>query len=65
MKLAIVAFATLAALSTAGCSRHFVVERDTGRIDDQRSVMSSSDTAWTIVKKPAAAQAAEAERAPE
>jgi hypothetical protein len=39
----------------AGCARHVVVERDARRIDDARSVHSSSDLSWTIRREPAPA----------
>lgn len=45
----------VALLLTAACTgRHFVVERDVGRIDGEKSIASQSDTDWTVVRGPAA-----------
>ena len=43
----------VAPLLLASCSRHFVVERDEGRVDGARSIATNSDTAWTIHTEPA------------
>lgn len=40
------------ALLLAGCSRHFVVERDAGRVDSERSIATNSDEQWTIRSEP-------------
>lgn len=45
----------LGLLFQAGCSRHFVVPREGGRIDGERSIASYGDASWTIVREPAAA----------
>ena len=47
-----------AALLVAGCARHFVVERDVGRVDGARSIATSSDTRWTIEHEPTAGNGA-------
>jgi hypothetical protein len=44
------------ALLLAGCARHFVVERDQGRVDGARSIASNSDEQWTIEREPEAAK---------
>ena len=38
------------------CSRHFVIERDAGPpdgVDSERSIASSSDDQWTVLREPA------------
>lgn len=35
-----------------GCARHFVVERDAGRVDAARSITTNSDQQWTIQSEP-------------
>jgi len=39
-------------LVMTGCSRHHVVERNSGRIDGARSISTSSDTDWTVQSEP-------------
>jgi hypothetical protein len=45
----------LCALLAAGCARHVVVERDAGRVDTTRSVMTNGDAAWKVLHEPSAA----------
>ena len=45
------------AATVLGCARKFVVERNFGRIDDQRSISTNSDSQWTVQKEPAKAPA--------
>ena len=35
-----------------GCARHFVVERDFGRVDSTRSISTNSDGQWTVRTEP-------------
>jgi hypothetical protein len=44
----------LSAFLAAGCARHVVVERDAGRVDTTRSVMTNGDAAWNVLHEPAA-----------
>lgn len=48
---ALVGVLGLYCLVVVGCARHAVVERDAGRVDGDRSVMTRSDTAWKIVRE--------------
>jgi len=52
MRSAAVLLSTLALAIFGGCARHFVVERDAGRVDSERSITTSSDSAWTIRHEP-------------
>jgi hypothetical protein len=54
MRTAAVILLSLALAILGGCARHVVVERDSGRVDSQRSVTTNSDTAWTIRHEPEA-----------
>jgi hypothetical protein len=36
-----------------GCARHYVVERDAGRVDGERSIMTRSDQQWSVKSAPA------------
>lgn len=37
---------------TVGCARHYVVERDAGRVDSQRSIMTRSEEQWSVKSAP-------------
>ena len=50
MKQLVVVFLVL--LLTLSCARHFVVERDRGRMDGDKSITSMSDVEWTIHEEP-------------
>jgi len=54
VKSAALLLSILALAILGGCARHFVVERDFGRVDSRRSVTTNSDTAWTIRSEPEA-----------
>jgi len=54
VKSAALLLSILAPAILGGCARHFVVERDFGRVDGKRSVTTNSDTAWTIRSEPEA-----------
>ncbi len=41
-------------LLAGGCARHVVVERDSGRVDGDRSITSRSDLQWNVSHEPAA-----------
>jgi len=53
MKGLALSVACLALLILGGCARHFVVERNAGRIDGERSISTNSDTQWTVRHEPA------------
>lgn len=44
----------LTSLLLNGCARHFVVERNAGRVDSARSITTSSDELWTVQSEPEA-----------
>lgn len=48
----------LCVLLVASCARHVVVEREGGRIDTARSVMTRGDGAWKIDREPSATTSA-------
>lgn len=52
----------LAALLLSGCARHFVVERDAGRVDGTKSISVLSDSQWTIRHEPSTAAEEDATR---
>jgi hypothetical protein len=53
MKGLALSLSCLVLLILGGCARHFVVERDAGRVDSERSITTNSDTEWTVRHAPA------------
>jgi hypothetical protein len=43
----------LAPLLLGACARHYVVERNFGRIDGERAISTNSDPQWSIQHEPA------------
>jgi hypothetical protein len=54
MKAGICALA-ICSLLAASCARHVVVERKGPGVDGARSVMTKSDTQWSVSREPAPA----------
>lgn len=48
------AWSLLLIVLVSGCARHVVVKREGGRISSSSSIMTLSDTEWTIAEEPAA-----------
>ena len=44
--------ALLLLLSLVACARHHVIERNQGRVDGERSIASTSDPEWTVLREP-------------
>ena len=42
----------LMSILLSGCARHFVAERDAGRVDGARSITTTSDQQWTVQSEP-------------
>lgn len=51
MKRLAMTLLVLTPLLVSAC-RHFVVERNVGRVDSARSIMSASDEQWTLQSEP-------------
>ncbi len=52
MKRLIGMWLCLAPLLVGGCARHYVVERDVGRVNGAKSITSNSNTEWMIHREP-------------
>jgi hypothetical protein len=62
---AVALWVVLVLVVVAGCGRHVVVERHSGRVDGARSVMTRSDPQWKVVREPVEAIAREEDADPE
>jgi hypothetical protein len=48
----------LVLLLLPACGRRHVVPRDSGRVDSERGIMTSSDPQWTVEHEPLPAEGA-------